>query len=403
MTDTSVPQARHARPGLMQRVIWIATLVIVAVLGFTLVYGNTVVDQVGGALSANSQEFESLVGERPDRPVDSDAGEAVNLLLMASDARDGANGNIDGGGVVEGMRNDTTLLVHISADRTRVEAVSIPRDAQVDIPECAYLDGDTVPGGYGDFNTAFSNGGLRGNAAEAAACSIKTVEQLSGVYIDHYAVVDFTGFVGMVNALGGVPMCIPERLVSEKAHLDLAAGPQTLDGKTALAYARLRTAEQGGVSGSDLQRITRQQQLLEQVAATALSKNLLTDVGELTHFLRAAAESLTMDPGLADTSYLLGLAYSLRNLDLGALRFETVPWAYTEDRLNVEILPDAEQMWDDIRNDRPISVTVEGDSSSTWDDGKKDEQPSEPTASATAEPAVTPSPAGPESLLDACR
>ncbi|WP_062291627.1 LCP family protein [Demequina phytophila] len=405
MAETAAVVPRHSRPALARRIGMIAASAAAAVAGFALVFSATVADQVTGTLRANAQDVDDLVGEetaRPEKPTpaDPDAGEPLNILLMGSDVRDGDNGTVGGGADIGGMRNDTTMLAHVSGDRTRIEVVSIPRDAQVEIPECTYRDGSTIAGGYGDFNTAFSNGGLNGNAAEAAACTIKTVELMSGVRIDHYAVVDFTGFIDMVDALGGVPMCITERIVSDKAHLELEAGPQVLDGETALAYARLRTAEEGDVSGSDLQRITRQQQLLEQVAETVLSKNILTDVGELTRFLRAMAESLTMDKELADTSYLLGLAYSLRGLGTDDITFATVPWEYTEDFLNVELLPAAEDMWDDIRDDQPISVTESDDASSAWDDGKKDTSSAKPSSSATSsESADTTT----EDLLQECR
>ncbi|WP_062467057.1 LCP family protein [Demequina maris] len=404
MVDTEAVPPRHAHARLAPRVIRSVAAVLCAVLGFVLVYASTVVAQVDRTLGSNARDVDDLMGDRPERPADEDAGEALNILLMGSDVRTGSNGTIGGGADIGGMRNDTTMLMHVSADRTRIEVVSIPRDAQVEIPECSYTDGSTVPATYGDFNIAFANGGANGDAGEAAACTIKTVEQMSGVRIDHYAVVDFQGFIDMVDALGGVPMCIPERIVSDKAHLELDAGPQVLDGETALAYARLRTAEEGDVSGSDLQRITRQQQLLEQVAATVFSKNLLTDTDELTAFLRAAAESLTMDPELADTTYLVGLAYSVRNLTTDDITFTTVPWAYTEDLLNVEIQPEAEDLWDDIANDRAISVTTTGDASSAWDDGKKkDTDSSSPVPSSSAKSSDSPSDTTTEDLLQECR
>ncbi|WP_430868524.1 LCP family protein [Demequina aurantiaca] len=374
-------------------------MVLAAALGFGLVYVQTVSNQIDGAFDAVS--VESIVTDRPDAPADGDAGKPVNILLMGSDVRDGENGEI--GGVVEGMRNDTTILMHVSADRSRVEMVSIPRDTQVAISDCTLFDGTPVKGWTGDFNIAFSNGGIQGDPAEAAACVINTVEDLTGIYIDHYAVVDFSGFANMVDALGGVPMCITEPISSKKAKLDIAAGPQVLDGATALAFARLRTAETGDVSGSDLQRITRQQELLDQVAATALSKNLLTDVGALTQFVRAGAESMTMDPELADTKYLLGLAYSLSGIDREAIVFATVPWQYTEDNLNVELLPEAELTWEQLRTDTPLSTVSAGDASSNWDDGKSDSAvvaATEPTPA--SEPAAAPTQTAAESLLADC-
>lgn len=393
---------RHVRRQWWRPVAAWVGLAAVAAAGYSTVYANTVVDQFDGALGSQAHAVDELVGSRPERT--SPAGESapLTILVMGSDSRAGGDNQDAGGGDVEGMRNDTTILVHISGDRSRVQAVSIPRDAQVDIPDCTFFDGDVREGAVGDFNVAFSHGGERGNAAEAAACTIKTVENLTGIYIDHYAVVDFAGFIGMIDALGGVPMCIPTRIVSAKAHIDLQPGPQVLDGKTALGYARLRTAEEGGVSGSDLQRITRQQQLLHQMATTVLSKNLLTDVGELTHFLRAAANSVTMDPELASTAYLVGLAYSLRDTRPADIDFETVPWAYTKDGLNVRIEPEAEQMWEDIRNDRPLSVAAEGDASSEWDDGRKAESSPEPATTPAGEPSTSPK-STVEDLLLECR
>lgn len=392
MGTVTPPAARHARHGRLPTVLRTAALVLVAVVGYQLVLATAVAGRLDSTLAGNAAEIDSLVGDRPDRvtptadgPADPDAGDALNILMIGSDSRSAENAAIGGGAGLEGMRSDATVLLHISADRSRIDAISIPRDAQLAIPDCQHRDGSITPGGYGDFNVAFSNGASRGDVGEAAACTVRTVEELTDIRIDHYAVADFEGFAAMVNAVGGVPMCIPTRIVSEKAGLTLEAGPRVLDGATALAYARLRTAEEGGVSGSDLQRITRQQQLLTQLARVVSSQNLLTDVAPLTRFLRAAAEALTMDPVMADTTFLLGLAYSVRGVGVDGITFATVPWEYTEDFLDVEIRPEASRMWDDVRNDRPLSVTAEGDASSDWDDGLR-EDTSGPTAPGTSSP-----------------
>ncbi|WP_062380365.1 LCP family protein [Demequina pelophila] len=420
--DAPATPARHARPRRAGVAAWVVAMVAVGALAFSAAYAGTVVERLDSTLGANAQDVTEIVGTaRPvvsHDPEDPDAGKALNILLMGSDTRAGDDNQALGGGDVAGMRNDTTILVHIAGDRSRIDAVSIPRDAQVEIPECRLLDGSTVPAASGDFNIAFANGGQRGNAGEAAACTIRAVEELTGVFIHHWMVVDFAGFIGMVDALGGVPMCIPERIVSEKAHLDLEPGPQVLDGETALGFARLRTAEVGDVSGSDLQRITRQQLLLSQVARTVVSKNLLTDTGELTRFVRAAAESVAMDTELADVPFLVGLAFALRGIDPDAIEFTTAPWAYTEDRLNVELTDDAAQVWDDMRSDRPLSVTAEGDASSEWDDGRTASTATadaEDADASTATEGARPSPSSPassptphvtspvEELLNECR
>lgn len=374
-------------------------VVAAAVLGFGLVFVQTLTGSVSASI--DSKDITSLVTSTPEAPTDFEDGEPVNILLMGSDVRDGANGEI-GGEVAEGMRNDTTIIAHVSGDRSRVDLVSIPRDLQVPISDCRLFDGTPVKGWTGDFNIAFFNGGVNGDASEAAACVINTIHDVFDVRIDHYAVVDFTGFIEMVDALGGVPMCIPERIVSEKAHLELDAGPQVLTGEEALAFARLRTAEVGDVSGSDLQRIERQQTLLMQTMRTALAKNLLTDAPELTAFVRAGAESLTMDESLADVPSMVGLAYSLRGISADDLTFETIPWQYTEDRLNVEMTEDAQALLDDLRHDRPLSVEAEGDATSEWDDGLATATP-EPVQSATSAPAATSSGDAAQQVLELCR
>jgi len=401
---------RHGDRETRHSVVRVLAVVLAAALGFVLVFAQSFTGSVSASI--DSTDITELVTRTPEAPpVDDEQGEPVNILLMGSDVRSGGNGDI-GGHVAEGMRNDTTIIAHISGDRSRIDLVSIPRDLQVPISDCTLFDGTVVPGWTDDFNVAFSNGGQQGDPAEAAACVINTIHDVFDLRIDHYAVVDFEGFIDMVDALGGVPMCIPERIVSSKALLELDAGPQVLDGETALAYARLRTAEVGDVSGSDLQRISRQQQLLSQTFRAAMSKNLLTDAAALTQFVRAGAESLSTDEDLASPSFMVGLAYSLRGIRADDLTFETIPWQYTEDFLNVEMTEDAEIMLDDLRNDRPLSVGAEGDASSEWDDGLADDateptpDPSSTAGSGSAEPNgadATATPATVDELLDLCR
>jgi LCP family protein required for cell wall assembly len=374
----------HARRRSPSRLFTWAASAIAAIAGFGLVYSNTVLGQVDEAL--DGRDNTDLVSDLPEPtetgspdPEDAASGEAINILLMGSDARDGENANI--GGYVGGMRNDTTIVMHISADRSRIDLVSIPRDAQVQIPECKLFNGKTLPPETGDFNIAFSKGGVNGDPAEAAACVINTVQKMSGLTIDHWAVVDFAGFEDMVDAIGGVPMCIPEKIVSEKARLTLEPGPQVLTGKQALALARMRTAEVGSVSGSDLQRIGRQHDIMKQVSKVVLSKNLLTDAGELTQFLKAVSTALTMDTEFADTKYLLGLGFSLRNIDQDNIKFHTIPWEYTEDFLNVTILDSADIMWAQMRKDKPLTTVGDESAGEAWDEAI-DESP-EPAPSST--------------------
>lgn len=314
------------------------------------------------ALQGNIQrtDVSDLLGaDRPaaatpaEGPVDPTAGKAVNILVMGSDVRSGDNAAF--GSDVEGMRSDTTLLVHVSADRSRADIVSIPRDLLVDIPSCALPNGQESPEQYDAmFNSAFATGGQGGDVAYAAACTIRTVEQMAGVYVDDFVVVDFTGFIRMVDALGGVPMCIPENMESAQAELDLAAGFQTLDGHDALAYARAR---KNVGDGSDISRIGRQQLLLGAMVRQVLSKNLLTDLPALYQFLDAATESVTAGPTIGRIPNMVGLANSLRGVPAGGVSFVTVPFAWAGAR--VIATADADALWASIASDEPIAPLTE--------------------------------------------
>ena len=159
----------------------------------------------------------------------------------------------------------------------------------VPIPACTVTGGGTTKASSRSmFNSAFSRGWDAGkDLASAATCTQMTVEQISGVRTDGFVVVDFAGFQTMVDALGGVPMCIPEALDDADANLHLAAGDQVLTGTEALALARAR---HGLSDGSDTYRMGRQQALLAAMTKSILSKNLLTDLPSLVRFLDAATD-----------------------------------------------------------------------------------------------------------------
>ncbi len=255
------------------------------------------------------------------------------------------------------MRSDTTIVAHLSADRTRAELVSIPRDSLVDIPSCTMTDGSTSRAQrHAMFNSAFATGWDQGgDMTSAAACTIKTVQSLTGLTIDHFVVVDFAGFQAMVDAIGGVPICIPENYYSPDAGLNVAAGYQTLDGPTALAYARARKGT--NMNGSDLQRAARQQQLIAAMVQAVLSKNVLTNVPALMSFLDAATSSLTVDPGLSQLTDMAGLALSLRNLKPANISFMTVPVATApSDPNRVVWTSAADELWVRMVLDQPVTT-----------------------------------------------
>ncbi|MFB7889096.1 LCP family protein [Cellulosimicrobium cellulans] len=327
-------------------------LVATAVLAFGAVGGASALSNIQGNIT--SSNIDGLLTDRPEQPdpTDPNAGKPLNILVMGSDERGGENGHeVEG---VEGMRSDTTILVHVSADRSRVEMVSIPRDSRVDVPACNTTSGRTTAPANTRFNAAFANGAtVGGDVDSAAACTITTVESLTDVFVDGFVVVDFAGFQNMVTAIGGVPICIPEAIDSPKADLRLDAGMQTLDGAQALGFARARY---GVGDGSDLSRIGRQQQLLAATVNQVLSKNVLSDLGQIYGFVDAGTKSLTMSDNLSSIPSLAGLAFSLKGATSGNITFMTVPNAPDPQDPDAKVVwtSEADELWAKVRADEPI-------------------------------------------------
>jgi LCP family protein required for cell wall assembly len=169
-------------------------------------------------------------------------------------------------------------------------------------------------------NEAFALGGAHGDIAGAAACTVRTLEKNTGLRIDDFLVMDFQGFKGMVNALDGVRVCPRRAIRDRKAHLKMAAGCQVVRGRTALAYVRARYSLG---DGSDLNRISRQQEFMRALSARAREK--LYRPRALYGFLDAATRSLTTDDRLAGIHPLYHLASSLRGIPADRLTFLTVP------------------------------------------------------------------------------
>jgi LCP family protein required for cell wall assembly len=197
------------------------------------------------------------------------------------------------------------------------------------------------------WNSNFTEGGV--------GCTIRTLEGNTGVFVDHYAVVDFRGFADMVDALGGVPVCTSQRIDDADSGLVLDAGRHHLDGAEALGYVRVRKTVG---DGSDLGRIERQQAFLSSVVQQATSSSLLLRPDRLYGFLSAATSSLTTDPAF-DTGTMRALASSVRGLGSDRVRFVTVPTEeYPEDRNRVRWTEDADAVWEALRADRPLAGAV---------------------------------------------
>ncbi|WP_067178090.1 LCP family protein [Microtetraspora niveoalba] len=234
----------------------------------------------------------------------------LNLLLIGSDTREGANAEYGPHMTTDGGRSDSMVLVHLAADRKSAQAVSIPRDSMVPIPECRGADRKVLPAHTGMINSAYAEGGL--------VCARRTIETLTGVPVDYAIAIDFSGFKGMIDALGGVEITLPKAVDDPKAKLRLPAGRQMLNGEQALGYARLRYALG---DGSDIMRIKRQQVLMRAIIKKAAD---LPTTLRLPDFLKAARASITTEPGL-NLEEMLALARGLAGMKPSATTFMTVP------------------------------------------------------------------------------
>ncbi|WP_309134394.1 LCP family protein [Cellulomonas sp.] len=381
---------RHARDLRSHAVLRGVALTLSSVLVFVVAGGVAVAAKLTGNVDQVDVGDLVVAGpsptEAPD-PADMNAGQPVNVLVLGSDQRDGENAAI--GGDVAGMRSDTAILLHVSADRTRVELVSIPRDSLVEIPSCRMSDGTTTRARNGQFNDAFAIGWDNGQDIEsAAACAMSTVVANTGVPVSEVVVVDFAGFQNMINAVGGVDVCIEKPIKDRYTGLNIAAGRHRLDGVTALQYARARHGT--GLDGSDIMRAGRQQQLIANLANEVLSKNLLTDAGQLMGFLSAATQSVTTSVSVTD---LTGLAFSLRSISRENIAFTTVPWAPARsDKNRVEWTSEADRLWANIAADQPMLGAPEAPAPTTPPPAAAPADPGAEAPVVDPVPAPTPTP-----------
>ncbi|MFG3516340.1 LCP family protein [Streptomyces bobili] len=267
--------------------------------------------------------------------------EAVNILVLGSDSRSGAENQALGGGDSSGARSDTAMVVHIDAGRTSATVVSIPRDTLVTRPSCPLPSGGSTEVSYGAmFNSAYSLGG--------PVCAVKTVETLTDVRMDHFVEVDFTGFAKLVDALGGVTVTTTEDIEDEDSHLSLAAGTHHLDGERALALARTR---HGIGDGSDLGRIGLQQTLVKALLEQISSTDLLTSPTRLYRVADAVTGSLTTDTGLDSLAQLMELGQSLQGLSAANVTTVTLPVrpAPSDPNRVVPDEPEASDLWESLR------------------------------------------------------
>jgi LCP family protein required for cell wall assembly len=375
------PGKRRARA---RRSHTVAKVLLATVLTLGMVSGLSVAflyRHLNGNL--NVDNVDSQLSDRPEKVRINAPKQPINILVMGSDSRDCDGCKIDG---EAGGGSDTTILFHLSADRESAYGISIPRDSLVDRPECTDQDGDTIAGASDTmWNAAFSIGG--------PACTMQQFEQLTGVRLDNYVVVDFGSFQDMVDAVDGVEVCVPEDIDSSEYGITIPAGTRTLTGKEALAYVRVR---HGVGDGSDIGRIKRQQAFIGALTAKVLSSGTLTRFDRLVRFLNAATKSLTTDiPNIKEMA-LVGLQF--KHIGLKRIRFITVPFVYSSAQPGrVEWTSDADTLWERIANDQPLGklrVGSIGADQVPSDEPSSSASGSESPSEATGSPSDSESPSG---------
>jgi LCP family protein required for cell wall assembly len=333
--DHAAALAPHHRRAVLTVIT--STLVVLAlVTGFGVFFLYTHLDH-------NIQAGDKIV-HRVAKPKNE---KALNILLIGNDTRSCKGCKIDnqtGGGL-----SDTTILLHVAADRKSAYGISIPRDTLVKPTKCTRnIPPETTNPDLVMWNRAFATGG--------PDCTAQQVESTFGVFVDSYVTVDFAGFKDMVNAIGGVNVCISRPLNDPKyTHTDFPAGRSVhLDGKKSLAYVRLRHVG----DGTDPGRIKRQQTFIAAMINKVVSAGTLARPDRLYRFANALTGSIEASPDLAHTSALVNLAREFDHVDLGHIKFLTVPsFLYPEGSPgypHVGLDPSAKKLMQRVKNDRPL-------------------------------------------------
>ena len=352
---------------------------------------------VGGAAAFTYEHFNGNIntfsdaGLSKNRPAAAKANAEgqtpENILLVGSDSRDNGNNAFGGGATGAGARSDTSILLHVYADHKHAVGISIPRDMMVNIPSCLVNpndpNGKTTAPQLNQFNAAFAVGDTsQGNVA----CEINTIEQLSGIRVDHTVVVGFAAFAKLTSDIGGVQVCVPKDVSNVNGdNITLHKGIQLVSGQVALDYVRER---EGLGDGSDIGRTRRQQAFLGSMIKKIESDGVLNSPSSLTALLNDAMKYAVFDPGLGNLSALTSFAESIKGVNPANIQFMTLPGHYDGARVAIDPTS-AAVIWDHLKNDQLLDG-----SNATITSGAPT-----PAAPSTTAPAAPPAPSIPPATI----
>ncbi len=355
------PKIRRSRHSLGQRIAAYTSVAVVGVLvvGTLVAYGKyrSIWDSI------KRIDVAGLVGNQPPK-----LNDAENILLIGSDTRVGQGGIGGSAASTPGGRSDTLMLLHISPGNHDVTVVSIPRETMVPIISCPAVDGTTgqqaEPGEEELINAALDFGG--------PVCTWKTFESVTNIHVDHFIELDFTGFEKIINDLGGVEVCLPFAVDDPDSGLNLSKGRHHIFGPQALAF--WRTREDLG-TGSDLERIERDQFLMVSLLHGIEHSGLLHSPSKILNVVRDASDAMTTDDGL-DQNTILRIADTMRDISTSQVQFITAPNIPDPDNDNNVVFeqPEANELFNAIQHDDKMATSNGGSKSK-----KKSKKSSGPT------------------------
>ncbi|MDX3379789.1 LCP family protein [Streptomyces sp. ME02-6991-2A] len=345
---------RAPKSGKRRAFRWISSVLALLILG------------AGGAgylyyehLNGNIRKEDLTLGDRrmADHKANAAGQTPLNILLIGSDARDSAE-NQKLGGAKETFGSpplaDVQMLLHLSADRSNLSVVSMPRDTMLKMPKCTAPDGEVFPASTVDVQT---NQSLRRGGP---GCTVAAWYELTGIRIDHFMMIDFAGVVSMADAIGGVPVCVTANIHSRGANgrggsgLKMEAGTHSVQGEQALQWLRTRY---GFEDGSDLARAKAQHQYMNSMVRQLRKGTKLTDPAKLMNLAEAATTALTVDKGLDTVKKLYDLAEELKKVPTKRITMSTMPNVYGTGVNAGRVYPkagDAEQLFRMVREDMPL-------------------------------------------------
>lgn len=346
--------SRRAPKSAKRRVLrWSACVLAVLILG------------TGGAgylyyehLNGNIRKEDLTLGDKQmaDHKANAAGQTPLNILLIGSDARDSkANQKLGGAKETFGAPPlaDVQMLLHISADRSNLSVISMPRDTMLKMPKCTAPDGEVFPASTTEVQTNQSLG--RGGPG----CTVATWYELTGIRIDHFMMIDFAGVVSMADAIGGVPVCVDANINSrgrdgKGSGLKLEKGTTYVQGEQALQWLRTRY---GFEDNTDLGRAKAQHQYMNSMVRQLRKGTKLTDPAKLMNLAEAATEALTVDKGLDTVKKLYDLAEEFKKVPTKRITMSTMPNVYGTGTNNGRVYPkagDAEQLFRMVRDDVPL-------------------------------------------------